>query len=416
VSDEVTGPEYTPDEPEPRAVEHEFVRAHGPLPPSAGCPIGWQPSALTPVFYGIRDYDPAFGAPARLRVFFPSLDGAVLDAPILEGCGRYPLILFAHGHCQGDANQFLHWFHLPAQLARSGYVVVVPQLTAIGTHPSESQSTQQALGDALQWIRQSWEHRTTVLPAPATGLAGHSYGALHAGILATNTEVAAVASLSGVWIDWPDAAGPRPILQGAVPRLFTWGTDPFSERDAILPDQLWNPIMRPKHRAVFTDGEHFDYVYRPQLPCRGSKGPCRYIGEATADLATMFFAKYLAPELSPNLPDRIPDTLVPPPLQLTPEQEFFAGGHLIGMKLFNGDSQCSVTIASELPTDRTVPFVRFTPQPVAAKQVRDRDLVPRFNGPTSPGVPWVFSQSPPPGARVTAGTEVRMLLRVGPIP
>ena len=430
VSYEGTGPEQAPDELQLRAFEGELLRVHGPLPPPASCPIGWQPTALTPVFYGVRDYDPAPVAdpglgpgpvperpPARLRVFFPSLDGAVFDAAILEGCGRYPLILLAHGHCQGDANQFLKWFQLPAQLARSGYVVVVPQLTGIGGHPSSDQTTQQTLADTLRWMRESWEHRATLLPAPATGLAGHSFGALHAGILATNTQIAAVASLSGVWIDWPDAAGPRPILQGSFPRLFTWGTEAFSERDAILPDSLWNQIAVPKHRAVFTNGEHFDYLYAPQLPCRGTKGPCRYVGEATADLVTMFFARYLPPELAPDLPGRIPNTLVPPPLQLTPEQEFFAGGHLIGMGLFNGNAQCGVAITRVLSTDRTVPYVIGTPRSLADKEVRDRDLVPRFTGGgTGPGVRWVASQSPHAGVRVAAGSEVRMQLQVGPIP
>ena len=183
---EGTGPEQAPDELQLRAFEGELLRVHGPLPPPASCPIGWQPTALTPVFYGVRDYDPSPVAdpglspgpvperpPARLRVFFPSLDGAVFDAAILEGCGRYPLILLAHGHCQGDANQFLKWFQLPVQLARSGYVVVVPQLTGIGDHPSSDQTTQQTLADTLRWMRESWEHRATLLPAPATGLAGH---------------------------------------------------------------------------------------------------------------------------------------------------------------------------------------------------------------------------------------------------
>jgi dienelactone hydrolase len=355
-----------------------------------------------------------------MRVFFPSLEGSVFDAPILEGCGRYPVILFTHGNCVGDVNHYLRWFQLPAQLARSGYVVVVPQLAAGSEHPSVDQSTQQVLVDVLQWIRQDWEHRATLLPAPATGLAGNSYGALHAGILATKTEVAAVASLSGVWgEEWPDpASGPREVLRGAVPRLFTWGTEQFSERDAVLGDSIWNQIARPKHRAVFTDGQHHDYLYRPNLPCRDTRGPCRYVGEATADLVTMFFAKYLPPELWPNLPDRIPSSLVPPPLQLTPEQEFYAGGHLIGMKLLDGDSDCKVTITRELPTYRTVPYVKYVPQLAADKDVLDRDLIPKFTEPasTSPAVRWVASQSPPPGARVAAGTEVRMQLRVGPIP
>jgi hypothetical protein len=73
-------------------------------------------------------------------------------------------------------------------------------------------------------------------------------------------------------------------------------------------------LALPKHRAVFTDAEHFDYLYlyEPKLPCRQTKGPCRYVGPATDDLVTMFFAKYLPPELWPNMPGLIPDNLVPP--------------------------------------------------------------------------------------------------------
>ncbi len=402
-----------------RGFEAEFRRAHGPFPPIFGCEIGWQPSALTPVFYGHRDYTSADGAPANLRVFFPSLDGSPQHGAMLEGCGRYPVILFVHGHCQGDPEHYLKWFRLPAQLARSGYVVVVPQITDIGTHPSGGEPTQRMLADVLTWIRAGWEHRQSLLPAPATGLAGHSFGALHAGILATTTPVAAVASLSGVWIDWPDASGPRPIFQVALPRLFTWGTEPFSERDAMLPDSMWNSIAKPKHRAVFTDGEHFDYLYDPQLPCRNSKGPCRYVGAATDDLVAMFFSNYLPPELWPNLPDRIPENLVPPPLELTFEQEFFAGAHLIGLKSFNATSPCAVALTQELPNERSVPFVRFLPSALAEQAVRQRDLLPIFTQGTSlipTGTPWVMTQTPPPGAKVSAGSQVRMTLRTGPIP
>lgn len=104
--------------------------APGPTPPPATCPIGWQPAALTPVFFGARSLGTADGAPVSLRVFFPSLDGAVETAPLLEGCGRYPLVLFCHGHCIGEVGEAHHrrWFRIPAQLARAGYVVVVPHL------------------------------------------------------------------------------------------------------------------------------------------------------------------------------------------------------------------------------------------------------------------------------------------------
>src|SRR4029450_10313809 len=100
------------------------------IPPGAGCPIGWQPSALTPVFHGYRTYGPADGAPAQLRVFYPSADWPDSNVLMLEGCGSYPVILFAHGHCPGDNHPY-RWFRLPAQLARSGYVVVVPELAGI---------------------------------------------------------------------------------------------------------------------------------------------------------------------------------------------------------------------------------------------------------------------------------------------
>src|SRR6267142_1493243 len=93
------------------------------------CPISWRPTPLTPVFYGVRDYDQNQGAPGACRVFFPSIDGAVFSAPILEDCGLYPLILFVHGHCN-ETEHFKRWFELPAQLARSGYIVVVPEMTA----------------------------------------------------------------------------------------------------------------------------------------------------------------------------------------------------------------------------------------------------------------------------------------------
>ena len=73
-------------------------------------------SGSSRVFYDIRDYRAADGAPADLRVFFPSLDGAVVSAPILAGCGRYPLILLMHGQCVSAVEQYKAWYLLPAQL------------------------------------------------------------------------------------------------------------------------------------------------------------------------------------------------------------------------------------------------------------------------------------------------------------
>ncbi|MFC7548960.1 PASTA domain-containing protein [Plantactinospora sp. GCM10030261] len=383
-------------------------------PPST-CPIGWQPSALAPVFWGVREYGPADGAPTRIRVYHPSIDSTPDTAAMLTGCGKYPLIVFAHGHCDQDDDHFRRWHRTPAALARSGYVVAVPDLPDIDMHPAVSQSTQQALASTVSWMRQGWTGKAALLPAARTGLAGHSYGALHAGILATRIPVAAVASISGVWNDWQPNYGTKPIHQNAVPRLLTWGTiDP----DATLGAPDWNAIAKPRHRAVFDNAEHYDYFpYQQNVPCRpvGGGGPCPHVGIATDDLLIMFFANYLPPELWPDLPSRIPNNLVPPPLNLTPEQRFFAGAHLVGLSTFNATSSCDVSISVDLPLDKTVPHVREMLRPQADQAVRGAGLVPKFTGSTSLSA-WVASQSPAGGTNVAAETTVTMTMQTGPIP
>ncbi|MGH3938663.1 MAG: alpha/beta fold hydrolase [Pseudonocardiaceae bacterium] len=383
-----------------------------PTPPPATCPIGWQPNALTPVFYGARTYGTAHGAPVSMRVYFPSLDGAVETAPILSGCGRYPVVLFVHGDCDQDPNHFRTWVQLPAQLARSGYVVVVPQLPAIGTHPSaENHPALAAIANSLTWLRQQWEHRTVLMPAAATGITGHSYGALLAARYARANTVAGFAGLSGVWQDWP--VGSPPIIGLARPKLLLWGgpEDLFTS----LTETQWNSLSTPKHRAVFATGVHWDYLPTGQTPCDATRGPCRLIASAAADLVTMFFAKYLAPELSPHLPGRVPDNLMPPALVLTPEQEFYAGGHLIGMRNMAGNPDCAVALTAVTGTERTVPLVLESSQSSADQEVRNAGLLPRFTGAGGANA-WVSSQSPRADTRVPAGSTVTMALRTGPIP
>ena len=318
----------------------------------SSCPIDWQPSALAPVFYGYREYTVADGAPMTVRVYYPSLDGAPDGAPPLLGCGRYPLIMFCHGSCPGESLQYQKWFELPAQLARAGYVVAVPQIIGIGGLPHQSPDVQALLRDMLDWMRTGWEHLDTLLPPPATGLAGHSYGALHAGILATTRPVLAVASLSGVWEDY--TSSPIPIHQGAPARLFTWGTHTSSDASADLPPQFWNPIPQPKYRVLFADAEHFDYLYTAELPCRRLRGPCPFVGAYTTDTVTMFFARYLQPEHWPDLSTKIPDSLIPPTTaelaqNLTPEQQFFLGGYLAGVPAFHDMSKCKIALRESPP-------------------------------------------------------------------
>jgi hypothetical protein len=60
---------------------------------------------------------------------------------------------------------------------------------------------------------------------------------------------------------------------------------------------------------------------------------------------------YLPPPAVPDLPGRIPPTLIPPPLVLTPKQQFFAGGWLSGIGLLQRASdRCQLTISFETPS------------------------------------------------------------------
>jgi hypothetical protein len=289
------------------------------------CAISWQPSALAPVFYGVREYGPEQGAPAPCRVFFPSLDVGGF-APILKGCGRYPLILFAHGQC-AEGEHYKKWFELPATLARAGYVVVVPHLpaTASGGYPWDADGDLPVIADILDWMRSKWEHRSTLLPG-RTGIAGHSRGALLAAHFAdVRGGIAAYASLSGVWDEWPTLP-PRPIDVLAMPKLLTWGP---AEADQFAPfsEERWGALATPKHKAEFPLA-HWDYLPVGRTTCAEGRGPCSLVPALVGDVVTMFFGRYLPPERVPNLTRRINPTLLPPPLALTTEQEFYAGAYL----------------------------------------------------------------------------------------
>ncbi len=282
-----------------------------------------------------------------LRIFFPSLDGAVESALLLEGCGRYPLVVLCHGHCQGDTDHFRRWFRLPAQLARAGYVVVVPHLAgnAGGSSPSVPGHADLSTLDAvLTWARGGWDGAGVLLPPPATGLVGHSFGAALAAVYAVDHEVGAYAGLSGPWGDWFGGV-PFPLTLLDLPTLLMWGGlgDSFTQ----LSDAQWQQMRRPRHRVVFATGEHWDYLPEaPGVACNRGFGPCDALGAASHDLVTMFLGRYLPPELATDLPPRVPNTLEPPALDdLTFEQEFFAGGYLNGWEGLGGDA-CEVEVSS----------------------------------------------------------------------
>jgi pimeloyl-ACP methyl ester carboxylesterase len=332
--------------PEGRFVNGRCCRVGGGFA-GQSCDICWQPSVLAPVFYGFKDFGLSVGAPVALRVFYPSTDGSPQDAPFLGECGAYPLVLFLHGNCD-EANHYKKWHDLPAQLARSGCVVVVPELQGIarGGPPWNGAGLDEA-EKVLAWMRSQWEHRLHLMAEPFTGIVGHSYGALLGGRLATEgvVKVSAYISLSGVWAEWPSSP-PIPLGQLTVPSLFAWGqADPIADLGS-----LWGRVASPKkYKLVFARGEHWDYLPANSTTCGRFRGPCDLVGLLAADFAATFLSKYMPPERWPQLRSDIKNDLIPPPHALTTEQQFFAGAHLMGLSRICASSVCSATLGWETP-------------------------------------------------------------------
>lgn len=153
-------------------------------------PIGWAPTVLVPVFYGYQDFEPTGGAPTALRVFYPIIESSPQDAPTLTCLGRYPLALFLHGQCSQSPPNYQSWFQLPATLARSGFVVVVPDLDwQTNQRPWESADPQYDLALAVvDWMHTTWSGRDWLSGSSSLALVGHSYGALLAGRLAVDVS------------------------------------------------------------------------------------------------------------------------------------------------------------------------------------------------------------------------------------
>jgi hypothetical protein len=314
------------------------------------CPITWQPSISKPVFYGHRDFTPADGAPADVRVFYPSLEGSPEDAPMLTGCGHYPLILFLHGHCQQDVDDYLAWYRLPAALARCGYIVAVPRLADIagGTAPWTDPNADLIFAHRTHvWIREHPEITIHLAHFPQTGIIGHSYGGMLGARLATYSPCWAYASLSAGWGEWADAGEPIPLGSLDVPTLTMWG-DPgtIGEVHAVLEGGLqfiWDGIPEPKHKIAFAGAEHWDYLAEAESECVISAGPCNLTKALAADFACAFFSKYMPPEHWSSLKTRIPDSLYAAlPSDLTFEEAFYEGGHLMGFKMLPFSDDCSV--------------------------------------------------------------------------
>jgi acetyl esterase/lipase len=182
----------------------EFSGTVEPDPEESGareaCPIPWNPTILTPVFWG-RQFVSVGARGTPVTIYYPSLDGSPDGAAMLRDCGRRALILFLHGHCQQESDHLCRWERHLAQLARSGFVVAAPFHSDIGGGPLQNSLVDSAL-EALDWMRNSRSGRTELYPSVFTGVCGHSYGAMLAGRIAVRAKAKAYVSLSANWHEW----------------------------------------------------------------------------------------------------------------------------------------------------------------------------------------------------------------------
>lgn len=391
----------------------------------AGCPIPWQPNAFAPVFYGYRDYLvhlPAGVRPAvtdhPCRVFYPSVAvGPPEEVLILRGCGRFPLIVFAHGDCDLDLqHEYLQWYEHPAHLARCGYVVLVPQLPSIAGFDPDDPGDQQLILRLIDWMHTGWEYANTLLPAPATGIVGHSNGGgVAVQLAAAHPETfAAVATLS--------AQQDRVILltNSPLPKLHTWGSR-GSDFVPIFPEQ-WEKLPPPKHMVLFAEAHHFDYQDAERSVCGANlRGDCPLVPALTRELLMMFFGRYLQPESAPDLRLQINPHLIPPTLadlraSLSEEQQFYTNPDnlvpfLEGFEQLETTASCSLTLQAEVGTI-PVPDLFELSATEAASEIAQLGLVPDITGSTNTDA-WVDSQTPLAGNLAEPGTTVTINMRTG---
>jgi pimeloyl-ACP methyl ester carboxylesterase len=318
-----------------------------------GCPkdpaeqggIDWIPDVMHPVAAAFQDYGTAQRAPGNVRVWYPTYqltterpERPAPGGPILKGClARFPVVLLTHGLAPcgfvGD-NYFRRWDTFPADLARSGYVVLVPQIIAI--NPFED-TTASEMAPFIDWARSGWEHaQWTDKRAESTAVIGHSFGAMVAARIALmRPTIGACVFLSGVWGQFDDQVAVLKAINR--PSLFTYV--PHARFEDMNDDGLWNSLPYTKYAAEFP-GEHFDYIDRSPAECE-PPGGCRLIQPTIADLAALFLGRFVPPAYSTTV---IPRSLAAPDSPLTAKQQPYGAFRLKGIERIQTMGGCSLDL------------------------------------------------------------------------
>jgi len=305
--------------------------------------IDWVPDVMHPVAAAFQDVGTAQGAPGPARVWYPTFEvfadegGPPTPRRILKHClARWPVVLFLHGQppCPiPDYNRT--WTHIPATLARSGYVVIAPQHSAAEPLDNSGVAFVQSF---INWVRGPWEHsRWTDKRREAVAVVGHSFGAVLAARVATlSSEISACVFLSGRWTFFDDFQQ----LLGGLNRPSFFMNAPDDNFTDIDTSGLWDSFGFPKYLAEY-QGSHFDFISKPQ-GCGPPPGACGVFKSVAADLVTLFLSRYVGLGASKTF---INLDLVPPDKPLAPgKQQFFGANRLPGLALVQNAQGCSIDL------------------------------------------------------------------------
>ena len=322
-----------------------------PRSPGDNGDVNWIPDVAHPVAWGAEDVPGVAGVHRSMMIHYPihryggesvpetntaRAVGPFGPPPILKLCGvRWPTVLFLHGgqpFSYSKATYYRRWRRLPAVLARSGYVVVVP------SHVANIVLTEADLAAAqqdLEWVRNGWTQSHWVSKRREFVVAGHSNGALMASYMAARVpEVVALVWLGGQYESLPDVI--NVLLNLAKPKLMMWT---WRERNENL-RHLFTGIPRAKH-GVSYNGGHFDYL-DPADTEAFPRGPCPLIGAVAADLVALFVASTF------QSLTQVPDDLSRPQVSLTSTQQIYAAGHLSSLDQISSTQGCSVDFQWDL--------------------------------------------------------------------
>jgi predicted dienelactone hydrolase len=184
--------------------------------------------------------------------YSPDISSSIAkDGQLLEGCGKFPLIIFSHG-LTGCGTQSIFFTET---LARNGYIVVAPdhkdalQCSVDGSHPTVVAAKEPAIMDPISWNDASYQSRRddiekvlngvlqdsllkAIIDTNHIGIAGHSLGGY--------TALAMV----GGWPSWKDPRFKAALL-----------LSPYS-----LPFSIYNTLMYVNVPLMYQGAQGDTYI------------------------------------------------------------------------------------------------------------------------------------------------------------